>query len=204
MPFITEQNSSDLAQKPATAKILMLHGQSQTPDSCSALLTGTPGHAESGPCFHYKTRRLENYLHETFPAAPSPNHHPEFPGGVQLFYPTGPLRLTPADVTRGCGPVDLSSRRGEVGVLSEKQDLDAWAWGTGDFRLPDEIHGLNQSVAYTLEYMQKYGPFVGVIGFSCGATLSAILASLLEGNRKVEGFSFPEYVSIPQQMLFSS
>ncbi len=44
--------------------------------------------------------------------------------------------------------------------------------------------------------MQQYGPFVGVIGFSCGATLTAILSSLLEGGRSVEEFRFSEYANI--------
>jgi hypothetical protein len=47
-----------------------------------------------------------------------------------------------------------------------------------------------------LDFMQQYGPFVGVIGFSCGATLTAILSSLLEGGRSVEEFRFSEYANI--------
>jgi thioesterase domain-containing protein len=74
-------------------------------------------------------------------------------------------------------------------------DLDAWAWGVGDFRQAEEIEGLAQSVTYMLEYIQEHGPFVGAIGFSCGATLAAILSSLLEGGKSVEGFTFPELVS---------
>jgi Serine hydrolase (FSH1) len=148
------------------------------------------GHAESGPKFYAKTRPLEKHLHNTFPPAPLPGFLPEFPGGIELFYPTAPLRLTGADVTRGCGPVDLNSHRGEVGLVSREKDLDAWAWGTGDFRRAEEIRGLDQSVAITLEFMKAHGPFVGAIGFSCGATLAAILASLLEGDKRVEGWRF--------------
>jgi hypothetical protein len=148
------------------------------------------GHAESGPKFSAKTRPLEKLLHSTFPPAPLPGFLPEFPGGVELFYPTAPLRLTGVDITHGCGPVDLHDHRGEVGPFSTKKDLDAWAWGNGDIRNAEEIEGLDQSVAITLEFMKTHGPFIGAVGFSCGATMTAILTSLLEGNRRVEGWRF--------------
>jgi thioesterase domain-containing protein len=93
-------------------------------------------------------------------------------------------------------------RSEETGVSTKDgRNLDAWAWGVGDFRQPEEIQGLAQSVTYMLEYMQEHGPFVGAIGFSCGATLAAILSSLLEGGKSVEGFTFPERVRITFQCL---
>jgi hypothetical protein len=140
----------------------------------------TPGHAESGPKFHAKTRPLAEHLRNTFPPAPLPGFLPEFPGGAELFYPTAPLRLTGVDI-------HTSSIR-EADYVSSPKDLDAFAWGSGDVRNAEEIEGLGQSVAMILEFIQAHGPFIGVIGFSCGATVSAILASLLEGNRRVEGW----------------
>jgi hypothetical protein len=84
---------------------------------------------------------------------------------------------------------------GDVSSFSvENRDLDAWAWGTGDFGKAEQIDGLSQSVAEILKYMQEHGPFIGVIGFSCGATLAALLSSLLEGGRMVGGFEFPKNV----------
>jgi hypothetical protein len=98
--------------------------------------------------------------------------------------------------------VNPNSRSGETSLSTKDgRDLDAWAWGVGDFRQAEEIQGLAQSVTYMLEYMQEHGPFVGAIGFSCGATLAAILSSLLEGGKSVEGFTFPERVSITPQYL---
>jgi hypothetical protein len=91
--------------------------------------------------------------------------------------------------------VNPNSRSSETGLSTKDGgDLDAWAWGVGDFRQAEEIEGLAQSVTYMLEYMQEHGPFVGAIGFSCGATLAAILSSLLEGGRSVEVFTFPTRV----------
>ena len=82
----------------------------------------------------------------------------------------------------------MNNYGGETGLASKEKDLDAWAWGTGDFRRAEEITGLDQSVAITLEFMKAHGPFIGAIGFSCGATLAAILASILEGSKRVEGW----------------
>jgi hypothetical protein len=121
---------------------------------------------------------------------PSPDAHPDYPGGVELHYPTGPLQLKAPDNTGDCGRFVSDE------MLEQKEcDLDTWAWGTGDFRQSEEISGLSESVAYMLDYILTYGPFVGVVGFSCGATLAAILASLLEGGRDIDGFSFPANVS---------
>ena len=146
-----------------------------------------PGHAESGPKFYAKTRPLEKHLRSTFPPAPLPGFLPEYPGGVEFFYLTAPIRLTGAEATRGCGPVDLHSHKGEVGLVSSEKDLDAWGWGRGDISCSEPIQRLLQSVALILEFMKAHGPFIGTIGFSCGATVGSILASVLEGNKTVEG-----------------
>lgn len=152
----------------------------------------TPGHAESGPKFRAKTRPLAEHLRNTFPQAPLPGFLPEFPGGVELFYPTAPLRLM---------GVDLHTRfRREADFVSSPKDLDAFAWGAGDIRNAEESEGLDQSVAMALEFIKAHGPFIGAIGFSCGATMSAILASLLEGNRRVEGWRSNSVSQTPSRL----
>jgi hypothetical protein len=156
------------------------------------------GHTESGPSFRAKTRRLAKDLHSAFPPSPHPNSHPLFSGGFELHYPTGLLRLTPADVTRGCGPTPRSTMSGEFGSRSigkDYQDLEAWAWGIGDFRKPEKIYGTAESLTYMLDYMHRHGPFVGIIGFSTGATLGAMLASLLEEHKYIEDIIYPNNVS---------
>src|SRR5689334_12835867 len=72
---------------PRPLKILMLHGYTQ-----------------SGPLFRAKTRALEKNLSKAFPQ------------GVQLEYPTAPLRLSPADLP------DASTVAGEDDVP------EAFAW----------------------------------------------------------------------------
>ena len=164
-----------------------------------------PGHAESGPSFHARTKRLETHLHNTFPPAPHPKHHPLFPGGIELHYPTGTVKLTPAEATRGGGGPEKEFRPQTRphspsdpfrNPLRGKVELDAYAWGVGDFENGEDVTGLNESISFALEYMQANGPFVGVVGFSSGATLAVILASLLEHPKSVKGFQYPPNVRI--------
>ena len=156
------------------------------------ILRKTLGHAESGPKFRAKTRPLAAHLHSTIPPAPLPGYLPEYPGGVELCYPTAPLRLTGPDLHH------IHNRFGDFdfGSYGVEKELDAFGWGSGDIRDAEQIDGMDQSVAMLLEFIEVHGPFVGAIGFSCGAMLTAILASLLEGNRRVEGWH-SEFVSSP-------
>ncbi|KAH8821233.1 serine hydrolase FSH [Xylogone sp. PMI_703] len=164
-----------MKQKPipplkAKAKILMLHG-----------------HAQSGSFFLAKTRFLHESLRDTVSAALFGNHRPSFPGGIELCYPTGLLPVKSPDY-HTCAAVEWEENEDEEDerFLIDDEEIDMWAWGHGDHDA--EITGLEQSVRYILELLDKQGPFIGVIGFSTGATLAAIIASLLEGNRSVEGF----------------
>lgn len=62
------------------------------------------GYTQSGTSFHAKTKALEKALSKAFPAVPENDPNPsrqharppgslaEFPGGVQLIYPTAPHR----------------------------------------------------------------------------------------------------------------
>lgn len=96
------------------------------------------------------------------------------------------------DITRGCGSAGFPSHQGQIG---DGNDLDAWGYGIGDIRTPDEIQGLDRSVAAMLELMKVHGPFVGAAGFSCNAAITALLASLLEGSNKREASWGSETVS---------
>lgn len=58
------------------------------------------GFTQSGPLFHAKARALEKNLEEAFPPASAnkPVSLPAYPGNVELFYPTAPVRLSSADI----------------------------------------------------------------------------------------------------------
>ena len=55
-----------------------------------------------------------------------------------------------------------------------------------------------------LEFMKVHGPFVGAIGFSCGAAVAVLLASLLEGTYKRGASWGSETVSFPFLSSFLS
>ncbi|KAI9703225.1 MAG: hypothetical protein M1836_007790 [Candelina mexicana] len=141
---------------PKKLKILMLHGYTQ-----------------SGPLFHAKSRALEKTLQKAFPPSPPANPSLLFPGGLELIYPTAPLRLRLTDI-----PGYDSDN--EVGVGEEP---DAWAW----WRKNDhtgEYEGIDQGLARIAEVLKSEGPFTGVIGFSQGGAAAGMVASLLENGRK--------------------
>jgi fermentation-respiration switch protein FrsA (DUF1100 family) len=152
---------------PPPLKILMLHGYTQ-----------------SGPLFHAKTRVLEKYIQKAFP-------------GSTLIYPTGPLRLNPADVPG----FESSSSADATGA-----DIYGW-WRRSNTADPPEYLGFDDGMAAVAKILATEGPFDGVVGFSQGAALTAMLASLLEGPSRREAFSHfraESSLSIPFPPSFES
>lgn len=64
-----------------------------------------------------------------------------------------------------------------------------WSWGHGE-DLDDRVRGLEQSVDYIFRYLDKQGPFLGIMGFSMGAAMGAIIASLLEKRHSIGDLKF--------------
>ncbi|KAL1866062.1 Family of serine hydrolases 3 [Diaporthe australafricana] len=124
------------------------------------------GYTQSGPLFRAKTRALEKLLAKSL--APMKLQ-------LTLFYPTAPSRLSPKDIPgyqpSGAGPSD-------GGADSE---MDAWAW----FR-KDEAGGNYRLLREGFESLARCirddagGHVDGVVGFSQGGALAAMLASALE------------------------
>ncbi|CAI7597183.1 unnamed protein product [Penicillium pancosmium] len=58
-------------------------------------------------------------------------------------------------------------------------------WGYGD-PTQDQIKGFDYSIQHIIgkmeDKMEERGPFSGIVGFSSGGTMAAIITSLLEGN----------------------
>ena len=153
-----------------TLKILMLHGYTQ-----------------SGPLFHAKTRFLETSLKKIFPAAHPSN--PQYPSGVELIYPTAPHRLRIADLPSALPGPSLPGARHQGHSEEEEEDnSDAWAWSRKDEQTGEYV-GLEASFDYLAEVLKTQGPFVGIIGFSQGAAIAAMLTSLLEGAPRTSSFS---------------
>ncbi|KAH8702981.1 serine hydrolase FSH [Phaeosphaeriaceae sp. PMI808] len=151
------------------------------------------GYTQSGPSFQAKTGALRKSLQKSFP------------NGCTLVYPTAPHRLSPAD---------------ESFLVTEQeneQQLDAWAWwrrtatppGAGGKGKRYTYSGLDTTFAFLARLMKDEGPFTGVIGFSQGAALAALLASLLEPHREsafaqssTSAFAFPHSFTPPPQPPF--
>ncbi|KAF8859747.1 FSH1-domain-containing protein [Acephala macrosclerotiorum] len=138
-------------------KILMLHGYTQ-----------------NGPLFHAKTRALEKSLHKYFPATKLSPLYPTYPGGIQLLYPTAPIKLRPADIPG----FDTSTLEGDA-----SPEPDAWGWWTRETG-SGLYNGLDEGLETIREAIKGVGGIDGVIGFSQGAGAAAFVASLLEEGRE--------------------
>lgn len=148
------ESSADPGSAPKKLKILMLHGYTQ-----------------SGPLFHAKTRALEKALIKAFPATKISTLYPTYPGGVQLYYPTAPIRLQPADIP-GFTPSDLDA----------DESPDSWGWFKRETGGGLYI-GLEEGLQTILDSIKEAGGVDGVIGFSQGAAVAAFVVSLLEPGR---------------------
>lgn len=127
-------------------KLLMLHGYTQ-----------------SGTSFHAKSRALIKHITKAFPL-----HE------VAAIYPTGPLRLDPADIP-GYEP---SPDR------NPDDPIEAYGWWRrSNTANPPLYVGVEDGLQAVAKVLREEGPFDGVIGFSQGAALAAMVASLLETGR---------------------
>jgi pimeloyl-ACP methyl ester carboxylesterase len=123
------------------------------------------GYTQSGQLFHAKTRVLEKHLQKAFPT-------------ISLTYATGPIPLKASDM-----PGFDSSR-----VAPEDQvDVFGW-WRRNDNSNPPEYAGIEKGLETVSKLLESEGPFDGVIGFSQGAALAAMTASLVEGNTRKQAF----------------
>lgn len=129
-------------------KLLMLHGYTQ-----------------SGPLFHAKSRALIKHLTKAFAS-----HE------VSAIYPTGPLRLNPADIP-GYEPPG--------GDEQPADSPEAYGWfRRSNTATPPLYMGLEDGLAAVARVLRDEGPFDGVIGFSQGAAMAAMVAALLETGRR--------------------
>ncbi|KAJ4358164.1 uncharacterized protein N0V89_002743 [Didymosphaeria variabile] len=124
------------------------------------------GFTQSGSNFHAKTRALEKNLQKAFPA------------GIALSYPTAPIRLAHADIP-------FPTAAAEAKENGEPEETDAWAWwrrkGDGE---PYVYEGIELGLEALARVLKEEGPFDGVIGFSQGGAMAAMVASLLEPERR--------------------
>lgn len=138
-------------------KILMLHGFTQ-----------------SGHLFEIKTKALKKALEKNFPPAPKPGHLPSYPGGIELHYPTAPIRLDYRDIPG----YDVDGAAG-----GDEPDAYGWWRRKGDSE-PFTYEGMDRGLATIAECLRTQGPFDGVLGFSQGGAAAGMVAALLEEGRR--------------------
>lgn len=139
------------------------------------------GFTQSGTLFRAKTGALTKAITKAFPLHT-----------VSFSYPTGPLRLNPFDVP--------GYNNGGSTDNDKEGDTETYGWFRRPATEPPTYKGIEDGLASVAALLKAEGPFDGVVGFSQGACLAFIVASLLEVNRKesfdaaikTDGVEFPD------------
>ncbi|KAG9580605.1 FSH1-domain-containing protein, partial [Aureobasidium melanogenum] len=158
MPHNSKPNNA----KSRKLKILMLHGYTQ-----------------SGPLFQAKTQRIKKLLEKSLASLPIKTEVPI--NGIELFYPTGPFKVSSADLNGA-----------EV-----REDANGW-WKLRDRGEAQE--GVEIGLDHVAKVMKENGPMDGVMGFSQGAALAAMVVSVLETNREEAFGKVPGGMEFPQSI----
>lgn len=128
------------------------------------------GYTQSGPLFKNKTGALNKLLTKALGPG-SLNLQP------QLIYPTGPHRLKPSDIP-GYQPPEGKSLED-----MDEEETDNWGWfrrdeATGSYR------GFEEGMLRVAETIEESGGVDGVIGFSQGGAMAALVAAALEADAR--------------------
>ncbi|KAI3341152.1 serine hydrolase FSH [Ustulina deusta] len=122
------------------------------------------GYTQSGPLFSAKTKALNKLLTKALSPAPL-NLHPT------LIFPSGPHRLRRSDIPGYVPPEDPS--------LQDDDDLDNWSWFRKD-EASGVYRGLGDGMRRVARTIEEAGGVDGVIGFSQGGCMAALVAAALE------------------------
>lgn len=129
------------------------------------------GYTQSGATFHAKSRALIKHITKAFPL-----HE------VAAIYPTGPISLDPADIPGYEPPQDSDHN-------PDNDPIEAYGWWRrSNTANPPLYVGIEDGLHAVAKVLRDEGPFDGIIGFSQGAALAAMIASLLEVGR-MQAFS---------------
>ncbi|KAK4211767.1 serine hydrolase-domain-containing protein [Rhypophila decipiens] len=184
-------------------RILMLHGYTQ-----------------SGPLFRAKTRALEKLMAKALaPLNLVPN----------MIYPTAPNRLRPSDIPGfGTSKEHLESQDGQIFMDADKEEeaIDSWAWfrkdemnTDGRYRFlgegmqslagamkqdaaetgTDGVEGTEGKEAEAGEGEKEDKVIDGVIGFSQGGAMAALLASAMEKTERAVPKEHEEWVKLVRE-----
>lgn len=155
-----------------TRSLNMMATPNGTPDPRKLKILMLHGFTQNGHLFEIKTKALKKALEKQFPPAPKPGHLKQYPGGLELHYPTAPIKLDIKDIPG-------------FEVDGDKDDPEAYGWWRrkGDAE-PFVYAGMEIGLARIAEILKEDGPFDGVLGFSQGGAAAGMVASLLESGRR--------------------
>lgn len=107
-----------------------------------------------------------------------------------LVYPTAPSRLRPSDIPGYEPPADAAS--------DDESEMDSWAWYrkddfSGSYRFLDQ--GMMRVAESIRGAVGEGGEIAGVVGFSQGGCMAAMLAAALETGRDVPQGADSEWVT---------
>ncbi|KUI72527.1 hypothetical protein VM1G_08677 [Cytospora mali] len=128
------------------------------------------GYAQSGPNFRSKTGAMSKMIAKALPGI-----------NATRIYPTGPHRLQPADIP-GFQPRE---REGEgEGDGDNAAELDCFGWFLHDEE-PGILRGLAEGMHAIADAIEEAGGVDGVLGFSQGGAVGALVAAALESDREM-------------------
>lgn len=127
------------------------------------------GNGQSGDFFKCKTHFLQPVVQDVLVKSLCRDSIRGPFDSVQFYYPSGVLPAEPDSFNQ--------------------ESNHMWAWGYGD-PAKDRIRGLEATIDYIFRFIDTHGPFIGIMGFSTGATIAAIVASLLEKRNSVGSLRF--------------
>lgn len=158
--------------------------------SMSNLATATPprlrilmlhGYTQNGDLFRAKVRALEKHFLKAFPH------------GVDFVYPTGPVKLRVADIPvfgpgGATAPTSTAQGNGDGNGSDDDEGPNAFGWWTKRPQAvknhhTDVLEHLDECFDAVATVLKRDGPFDGIVGFSQGAALAAMVAGLLEPGR---------------------
>ncbi|KAJ5578050.1 Serine hydrolase FSH [Penicillium hispanicum] len=136
------------------------------------------GSRQSGELFRAKLQALEKLLRQTY-------GHPNIKE-IQFVYPTAPF------------PMELSPASSKL-----RDQHGAWTWFKSE-AIDDLYPGLDSALSSIAGVLSSSGPFDGIVGFSEGGALAAMIASLLEDDRKNPFARFEAEGGLPYPKSFAN
>ncbi len=95
-----------------------------------------------------------------------------------LLYPQGPIECPAEEVRAMTTRFNMTLPEARIGAGKN------WCWYRADEQKPPLYHQIETTLDYLSDYFLAYGPIEGVIGWSQGAVMTAILTALRQSEPK--------------------